>query len=533
MKPFRTAAAAAALVLAAGAAHAQGPDARVLPRGFLEVRALGLFSGYDERFSGGRDPLGSGFETLLQPLAQTAITPEIATLRTRLGALFAATGGGGDTTGLTGGNVRALLSGDARDVPFTLALGLTRRLTVEATLPIHRRETAVRGIFLEGGTVGANPNATQNGALLAQLGEAYRALGAGDFLPLEGTAAAVALKARLAARSPTAADSLLFPTRGVSIPELLSDADRVALLTAQDTAALTLGKGRSPYLLGDVEIGGRFRLAGNAPEWALPEDSVFVRGFRAVAGARVRLPTGKLGRSLYLLEEPALRGHFGVAGDVAGDWFLSRRWWVTGAAEASVLFGTDVTHLAFSAENPFPDTSQTRVLRREPGALIAASLTPRYRLTRELAFAAQYRFESSGGVTYSGAGSELLGPLENVGARTAHRLGIGASYTTVAAYSAGRSPFPAEVSLLYGRTLAGTGGAPADTRLELGVRVYYPALWQPRRAAPDTVAAPAPPPAPTGASRTPADTSRTPTPPASPPRTPVVPPRPDTSRTPR
>ena len=43
MKPFRTAAGvAAALVIAAGAAHAQGPDARVLPRGTIELRIQGI-----------------------------------------------------------------------------------------------------------------------------------------------------------------------------------------------------------------------------------------------------------------------------------------------------------------------------------------------------------------------------------------------------------------------------------------------------------------------------------------------------------
>ncbi len=168
---------------------------------------------------------------------------------------------------------------------------------------------------------------------------------------------------------------------------------------------------------------------------------------------------------------------------MAGDWFPSRRWWVTGAADAQLLLGSDITRLAFTAENPFPDTAQTRVLRREPGLRVAASLTPRYRLTNELSFAAQYRLEVAGATAYAGEGAELLGPIELIAARTAHRVGVGAGYTTVGAYAAGRAPFPAEVSLLYGRTLAGTGGAPADTRLELGVRAYYPAFNRPRRAA--------------------------------------------------
>jgi hypothetical protein len=463
----------------------------------LEVRALGIFSGYDERFGGGRDPLGGAFETLLQPRAEALTAPELGPLRTRLNTFFAATGAPVETASLGGGSVRALLSGDTRDVPITAALGLTPRLTVEATLPVTRRQTSVRGIFLEDGTIGLNPNVELNGRLLSRADTSFAALGRSPFLPVQGTAAATALRERLNARSAGAGDSLALPTRGVSITELLADAGRAARLTAQERDALTRRTAGSGYQLGDVELGARFRLAGTAPVWGLPDDSAFVRGFRAVVGGRVRLPTGKLGNTLFLLEEPALRGHFGVAADAAADWFPSRRWWLTGAADAQLLLGSDVTRLAFTSENSFPDTTQTRVLRREPGLRIGASLTPRYRLTNELSFAAQYRLEIAGATTYSGDGAELLGPIELIAGRTAHRLGIGASYTTVGAYAAGRAPFPAEVSLLYGRTLAGTGGAPADTRLELGVRAYYPAFHRPRRAVPvpaDTArpAAPAP-----------------------------------------
>lgn len=494
MKPFRTA--AAALLLAAGAAQAQGPDARVLPRGVLEVRALGIFAGYDERFGGGRDPLGGALETLLQPRAEALTAPELGPLRSRLDTFFAATGGPVETASLGGGSVRALLSGDVRDVPITAALGLTRRLTVEATLPVTRRQTAVRGIFLEGGTVGVNPNAALNAQLLSRVDTSFAALGRSPFLPVQGTDAATALRERLNSRSAGAGDSLVFPTRGVSIPELVADAGRAGRLTPQEIDALTRRTASSGYQLGDVELGARFRLGGTAPPWGLPDDSAFVRGFRTVVGARVRLPTGRLGNTLFLLEEPGLRGHFGVGGDVAADWFPSRRWWLTGAADAQFLLGGDVTRLDFSVENPFPDTTQTRVLRREPGLRVAASLTPRYRLTNELSFAAQYRLETAGATTYSGDGAELLGPIELVAGRTAHRLGLGASYTTVGAYAAGRAPIPAEVSLLYGRTVAGTGGAPAETRLELGVRAYYPAFNRRRRAvtpAPADTARPAPP----------------------------------------
>ncbi len=472
MKPFRNAAAAAAaLVLAAGAAHAQGPDARVLPRGMVEFRVMGIFSGYNERFGGGRDPLGTAFAALLQPRADTLSGPELAELRTGLGQFFAATGGAVDTGALTGGTVNALLSGDARDVPLTVAAGLTPRITVEATLPVVRRETEVRAIFLEDGTIGVNPNAERNRGILASIDEQFGELGASPFLPVEGTPAAEALRERVRARRAGAADSLLLPTRGVSIQELLAVEARAGRLTVQERDAIARRSAGTSFQLGDLELGARFRLSGAAPAWALPGDSTDPRGFRATAGARVRLPTGRLGSTQYLLQDPAPRGHFGAGGDIAADWFLSRRWWITGAADAQLLLGADVTTLTYSAENPFPDTAQTVVVRREPGLRIGASVTPRYRLTQEFTFAAQYRFQSLGADTFS-----PLSPVQSAASQTAHRFGIGASYTTVGAYAAGRAPYPVEVSLLYGRTVAGSGGAPADTRLELGFRAYYPAF---------------------------------------------------------
>jgi hypothetical protein len=495
MKPFRTAAALlVAFALAPQGAGAQGPDARVLPRGMVEVRGVGIFRAYQDRLGGGRTPLGSRLEALLAPRADSLVGPDVAALRPRLASFFAATGGGGPADPLTAGTVSALLAGDARDVPIGLAVGLTRRITLEAVVPVVRRGTAVRGIFLEGGNVGANPNAQLNAAILGRVDTAFAALGRSALLPVAGTAAAEALRDRVEARlTKGAADSLALPTRGIALNELLADQGRASRLSAAERAALAQRGGRTPFQLGDVELGARVRLAGDAPAWGLPDDSAALRGFRAVAGARVRLPTGPRNHALFLLQEPSRTGVFGVGGDAVAEWFLSSRWWVTADAEAHLFGAASVQRLAFTEALPFPDTTQRRTLRREQGLLFGAGVTPHYRLTRELSFAAQYRFESAGGVTYSGEGAGVLGPIENVAAQTAHRIGVGAGYSTVGAFAAGRAPFPADVSLLYARTVAGSGGAPADVRLELQVRAYYPAFGRARRARPDSIPAPAPP----------------------------------------
>src|SRR5215207_2071391 len=87
--------AAGALLLAALApahARAQGEDARVLPRGWVELRAGGTYAQYDSRFAdGGTEPLGARFEAQIQTLADRLLEPVVPPLRTRLAAFFAGT----------------------------------------------------------------------------------------------------------------------------------------------------------------------------------------------------------------------------------------------------------------------------------------------------------------------------------------------------------------------------------------------------------------------------------------------------------
>jgi hypothetical protein len=187
MKPFRTAAGVLlALALAPSVGRAQGADARVLPRGMVEVRGLGIFSSYDERLGGGRSPLGTGLEALLQPRADSLSAPEVRALGPRLAAFFQRTGGAGPTEAITAGTVTALLSGDARDVPLGVAVGLTRRITVEAVVPVVRRGTAVRGTFLENGNLGLNPSPGTNQRILGRVDTSFTALGNSPFLPVLG-----------------------------------------------------------------------------------------------------------------------------------------------------------------------------------------------------------------------------------------------------------------------------------------------------------------------------------------------------------
>jgi hypothetical protein len=168
---------------------------------------------------------------------------------------------------------------------------------------------------------------------------------------------------------------------------------------------------------------------------------------------------------------------------------------------------------------------------------------PRYRLTRELTFALAYQFEHAGATAYSAsddAGEVGLGPVERTDAWTAHSVGVGASYSTLPAFFAGRTRIPVEFSLLYRNTLAGSGFAPHAGTIELGGRVLYQLRGRPRKPAADSAAAdsakpppPPPPPAPSRPVVAPGEEPvprPAPPPPAPPTRPTPTPPSPPTPR---
>ncbi|HEX5725660.1 MAG TPA: hypothetical protein VFX98_09350 [Longimicrobiaceae bacterium] len=510
------------LLLGAGQARAQGPDARVVPRGMLELRALGLFIHFDARFGDGRAPLGAGFEPPLQAVADRLIGTGVTTLQGELDDFFAgtqATAPGTVPQPVTAGHAELGLAADLRDVPVTLAYGLSRRLTLELTVPVERRRTDVTSNRLAGGDVGLNPDSLRNRTLLSRIGPEFEDLGRQRFLPTAGSAAGEELQRRVQALLGDTVE-LRLPELAVSYPGLLAIPELRALLDSTEIVALGQQVGtRGPYQLGDVQLGARYLLAG-PPGFALP-DTLPGRVVRATLGARVRLPTGPRSATLFLFEVPSASGHAGAGVDVTGD-LASRRWWISGAAAFEVLLAADARRRDF-AEGLFPDSTTVVTLRREPGARFALSLTPRYRLTREISFAAQYALAGAGATTFSGGnaeGEQVLGPFEVVEGWTAHRVGIGMGYSTLTAYAGRQALVPFEVSLLYQNTLAGTGEAPDAGMVTVAGRIFYQLIGRtprPRPAAPDTV--PPPPPAPDVPAPERPDTipSRPPPPPPPPP----------------
>ena len=511
---LRFRAAGALLALAAAllpaAARAQGPDARTLRRGWLEFRAPGIYQQYNSRFGdGGSEPLGAGFQAQLTPLAEGILDPLVGPVRTGLSAFFANTAAKVESpvtpADVTGGTLRAQLASDLRRAPFSLAYGVTRRISVSLTVPIERNGTAVTGLGFAGSNLGLNTQAAANAAVLSKIDTAYASLGRQTLLPVAGTPAALELQRRVKA---LANDTLVLPTAVASLSGLFAQNGLVTGLDAEDSLALRTTSAATRYYLGDVEAGVRLQLLNTSggDSYALGRPT----GARAALSVNARIPTGPRADTAFLLIIPRNTGHFGVSGELTGDAFVSSRFWVTGSAGVAQLFGATILRHAFTAERPFPVDTVTASVRREPGMRLSAALLPRYRLTREMTFAAGYRLDHQGATTYSGDGDVLLGPVERTDAWTAHSVSLGASYSTIEAFEAGKARVPFEVSLLYHNSFAGSGYAPHAGTLEVVARLLYQAVGRPRRARPaDSTAVdsartlPAPPAAPDSAAARP------------------------------
>jgi hypothetical protein len=481
--------------------QAQDAEAWVLPRGLLEVSAGGLFSSYDRRLGFGDPALGSEFLPPLQGITSRLTDPAQAAARSGLADLFATIPDPDPVSSPLPDSLRVGIAGlrvasDQRIVPFTFRYGLTDRLTLSLMVPMERRGTSVLGPYLAGGTLGINPNPTANAAVLARVDARFGALGGGLLLPVAGTPAAVELQARLRTRTP--ADTLALPTTAVSPAGLLEE-DVAEQLTEEERAGLGLASSRRPYYLGDVQVGARFLLLRGPAGWPFP-DSVTGRSLRTSVGARLRLPTGRSDARTFG-EIPPMNGHFGAGVDVLNDVFLSSRWYVNASASLDMLLPADVQRLAFSAARPFPADTALRTVRRAPGPRLAVSITPRWRLTDEMSFNAEYALLAQGRVTYSGGGDDFQAtPLEPTTGGSLHAVGIGARYSSLQAFARGRSRVPFEVTLSLSQPIAGGGAAPESALLRITGRVFVDprtfARFLPGDPPPaDTAAPPAGPPA--------------------------------------
>lgn len=494
--PFRRAPGALVALLAGAlapaAAQAQPLDARVLPRGLLEVGAGARYSHWDSRFGGGDPSLGAELLPAYRSIVDRVLAEPVGTARAGLATVLGSLPGGDPALAeaVTGGSPALGVATDVRILPLTVRYGLTSRVTLFASIPLERRGTSVTSLYLAGANLGLNPAADSNAAALARIDPAFAGFGGGALLPVAGSPAARELQARLREASP--ADTLRLPAAPVRLADLPGFE---ASLSAEEEAALALRGSRRPFAFGDLQAGAQLLLLPGPAGWPYPEDGA--RGMRAVLGVRGRLPTGRSG-ALSLTELPAGGGHAGVGAEIMADLFPARRWSLHGGASLDHRFPADVTTVAFGSDRPFPADTALRTARRAPGAELEAALAARWRLTDEIAFEGTYALHARGRTELRGEEGLLASPLGWRSGGSAHGVGAGVRYSTLQGLSRGTAALPYEVTLGITTAVAGAGDAPDATTISLTGRV----IVDPRGAAallPGRGDPPPPPPPPPGA----------------------------------
>jgi hypothetical protein len=231
--------------------------------------------------------------------------------------------------------------------------------------------------------------------------------------------------------------------------------------------------------IGDIELGAKFLLldsfGAQPPQQAAPRRL----GVRLAVAGVLRLGTGAKDSVDHFADIAAGDGQRDIEGRVFADVVLGRRLWGSIVARYGVQQADELTRrIPGVAHEPFPAADRRHLVRRDPGDFLAVDVSPRLVITDHFALGGQYRYYSKGEDTYALADTSPSSvpadpSILALGTKRSEQLLLASvTYSTLAAYFRGRARTPLEVSMSFGRTLSGAGGAPAQSISALTLRVY-------------------------------------------------------------
>jgi hypothetical protein len=139
-------------------------------------------------------------------------------------------------------------------------------------------------------------------------------------------------------------------------------------------------------------------------------------------------------------------------------------------------------------DNPFSNDAVPFAAERKLGVKYEIEITPRYQFGRYFAVGLQYRYHHGAADQYTGSTTvDVDGDPETLNASslgvgtelTEHRVGFGAVYSAVEAYTRNRSRLPLEVSFEYSKVVSISSLAnnlPKESEVIFGVRIFH-RLW--------------------------------------------------------
>lgn len=510
-----------ALLLAPlGAIPAQLP-LLTAPAGVLRLELGGGFFPTDElRIDGTRRPLGS---RLSYPSLDATATPLVGNTEAALARVLGRAPGP-----LTLGSVSAIAEQQRGVATLGLAVGITRRLTFSASVPIVSTRTQLQlrpvatdanvGLNPADGALGTPAGIAQTTAFFTAFDEALTALSgriaSGAFtnptqlalaqqtlgqgttlrdglfqlladpvrgsavLPVASSTAGSAVLAAITALDATLGGALGGRTISAApaLPAaVLTATDLDALIAAPTGFGITEPEDIPPVGLGDVELG----LTAEVLRRGAPGDSRWL-GVWARAGAR--LSTGTAPRPGYLLDQGSGDGQPDV--EVGGIVELGRgRFGLRGSALTTLQLAGTADEQPATRDQLFRPARITALLSRNPGDVFTITAQPFYRIVPHFALTALVQYQRRGAdalnwadPTQAIAGLDLTTLVQGTSAN-ATRVGLGVSFVHDGVNREGVRKMPVEAGFSIERTVASSAGVvatPLTSRMV--IRVYKPII---------------------------------------------------------
>lgn len=520
---------------AAQAVTGLGEDATLAPAGNLRLIMRSDWGYYDQRFAAAADGGNSG---VLQPLGaaftlDTLGARQLAILRPLQDSLRTLSGNSGFSVSL--GQSRAQITDRVSVVPITLEAGISRWLSVSATVPIvHTSSTVFFSANPRGteGNIGPNPALGDQTALAADTSFAQQLVrsaaavrsycaGAGAGTGQCATAPALVSGATGFGRSVATVYSsgAFVPLRGSDIQSGI-DARAQGYRTSLNSFAGIAGSGVPPVSatglvgapaplatpqlqqtltdpsfgvqldplqtivrthVGDVEIAAK----------ALLFDSFRARGgdrftphgvnARLAVAAGYRFPTGQESSPDNLNEIGTGTHQSAILVRGYTDLLVGEHFWTSVIGRYTRQSSGDIVVRYAAPGEVFPLIGSRQTAQRQGGNLTEIEATPRWVFNDFVSIGGQYLYRHKPVDTYSFAGALVDNATGSAGfdplgfgagtAFTEQRFGGGIAFSNARAVQMGRSHFPFDVSYLHSETLRGAN-TPKLIVDQIQVRLY-------------------------------------------------------------
>lgn len=507
-------------------AQAQHASTLLLPRGAFLLEGAGTFSQIEARFGDeGRRLLGGdAFEGAIGEARFSAIADEGDRIR-------ALVGGASET--LSAGRFIGRFEANEQRVPFRAGFGLLDRVSVGVTVPIVRRRLDAH-LQISGGDANVGPNPLTGGqasevsgfrsgatsalsTLRSSVDAACQAEGDASEACISGRAAETRVADFLAELDAAWNELDLFPLAGSPLGTALAARwsqarTDLAAWGAEGPAAVPMARPASAqqleqyrtrysdpvwstegfpvttpdtyFTLGDVEAHLVVGLFGHGGPDAGAAEPGGLR-VRSAVEASMRFATGEVDSFAVFVPSDGLTGHGGFGIRWVTDVLAGRRAGILVDAAWQTFTESEGVMRAVDPGNGWNPAAARVLAEGAPGDRIRLGVTPRFMLAPGVSLGAgfqvvrtaetEWRFRTDPGAPGTGNGSEpgneALSPVRVIPGWTAQQALVELRFAGWDPPVVDGLPFPTELRVRALRSVAGTEGAPVETRLEMGARI--------------------------------------------------------------